>query len=131
MTAPTFNTINASIARHGVELVKGGGYFYFAALDGAPAGIEDAIPSVYSIHLRAMSLEQWIAHVEEAVQKWQNEHAQSFTDATRLCITALEIGTDKAKEMAREELMRYARELDRLAGASGSAFDPADTPVGD
>lgn len=77
MTAPTFNKINAAIARNGVELVKGEGYFYFAALDGAPGGIEEAIPSVYSMQIRCMTLEQWIEHVEEATWNWQNEAARA------------------------------------------------------
>ena len=51
------------------------------------------------------------------------------TRATHMCLLVLENGNDEGKEAAREELLRYARELDRLAAQSGSAFDPSDTPV--
>jgi hypothetical protein len=63
MTAATINKVNAAIQSHGVELVKGNGYFYFAMLN------DDAleVPSVYSMTLRYMSLEDWVQHVEEAV----------------------------------------------------------------
>jgi hypothetical protein len=63
MTTATINKINAAIANHDVELVKGNGYFYFAACD------DDApeIPSVYSMTLHCMSLEDWVAHVDDAV----------------------------------------------------------------
>lgn len=65
MTAATLNKINAAIAHHDVELVKGAGYFYFAALtDEAPA---DRVPSVFSLELRCMSLEDWIGHVDAAL----------------------------------------------------------------
>lgn len=63
MTAATIKKINAAIVRNDVELVKGNGYFYFAALsDNAPD-----IPSVYSMTLRCMSLEDWVAHVKDAI----------------------------------------------------------------
>lgn len=39
----------------------------------------------------------------------------SFEGATGMCIAVLENGTEEGKATAREELMRYARELDRLA----------------
>ncbi len=64
MTAPTIAKINAAIAQLGVEVVKGNGYFYFADLPGAPEYNADRIPSVYSCHLRCMSLEEWVIHVE-------------------------------------------------------------------
>lgn len=67
MTAATVNKINAAIARHNVEVVKGAGYFYFADLDGAPTFNADKIESVFSTTLRCMSLEDWIAHVDEGV----------------------------------------------------------------
>lgn len=69
MTAATLNKINAEIAKHGVELVKGEGYFWFAALEGAPMGVEDRVPSVWTCHLRSMSLEQWVGHVETALKE--------------------------------------------------------------
>jgi hypothetical protein len=71
MTAATINKINSAIAKHGVEVVKGEGYFYFAALPGAPMGVEDCIDSVYSNVLRCMSLENWIEHAENGVAKFK------------------------------------------------------------
>ncbi|MCA0944514.1 hypothetical protein LCM08_06295 [Salipiger pacificus] len=68
MTAATVNKINAGIRHHDVEVVKGDGYFYFAALTDEAQTSADAIPSVYSCHLRCMSLEDWIDHVEIALK---------------------------------------------------------------
>lgn len=63
MTAPTIQKINQQIAEHGVEIVKGNGYFYFAAIrDDAPE-----IPSVYTMRLRDLSLEEWVEHVKDAI----------------------------------------------------------------
>lgn len=68
MTAATYKKINAAIAKHGVELVKGNGYHYFADLPNAPEYNADRIPSVYDGgFLRSMPLEDWIAHVEQAL----------------------------------------------------------------
>lgn len=64
-TAATVNKINAAIAKHGVEVVKGGGYFYFAAI--REDAREDDIPSVFSMTLRCMTLQQWIDHVETSL----------------------------------------------------------------
>ena len=58
----TIARVNARLLPHGVEIVKGRGYFYFAAVR------EDArewlIPSVMTTRLNALSLSQWIDHVE-------------------------------------------------------------------
>lgn len=67
MTAPTINKINAAIAKHGVQVVRGDGYFYFADLPGSPEYKADNIRSVFSTTLRCMSLEDWVAHVEAAL----------------------------------------------------------------
>lgn len=67
MTAATVNKINARIACHGVEVVKGAGYFYFADLPGAPTYNAMKIPSVYSMTLRCMTLEGWVEHVNDAL----------------------------------------------------------------
>jgi len=65
MTAATINKINAAIAAHGVEVVKGNGYFWFAATrDDAREG---DIPSVYSMTLRCMTLEEWVDYVKSAL----------------------------------------------------------------
>lgn len=69
MTAATISKINAGIAQHNVEVVKGNGYFYFADLENSPTYYADEIKSVCSCHLRCMSLEEWIAYVNEAIAK--------------------------------------------------------------
>jgi hypothetical protein len=53
----------------------------------------------------------------------------TFEQATRMAILVLHRGTPEGQRMAEEELLRYARELDRLKAATGSTFDPDDTPV--
>lgn len=56
----------------------------------------------------------------------------TFEQAVRMCLVLLEDGTAQGKQDAREELLRYGRELDRLkAAGAGTAFDAADTPVED
>ena len=40
----------------------------------------------------------------------------SFEQATRMAILVLHRGTPEGQRMAEEELLRYARELDRLKG---------------
>jgi hypothetical protein len=54
----------------------------------------------------------------------------TFEQATRMCITVLHRGTPEGIRMAEEELLRYARELDRLKAQAGTEFDAADTPIG-
>lgn len=68
MTAATVNKINAALAKHGVEVVKGKGYFYFADLPEAPTYHAQHVASVFSTTLRCMSLEEWIAHAEDAIR---------------------------------------------------------------
>lgn len=54
----------------------------------------------------------------------------TFEGATKLCITVLEAkASAEAKAFARGELLRYARELDRMAANCGGAFLPDDTPL--
>lgn len=68
MSAATLNKINAAISKHHVEVIRGEGYFYFQDLP--TAGEEfpaQRIASVWSAHLRCMSLEDWIAHVEREI----------------------------------------------------------------
>ena len=66
MTTPTIAKINAAIAKHGIEIVKGNGYFwFFGEVESHPGSID--IPSVYTCHLRDLTLEQWVQHVEDAI----------------------------------------------------------------
>jgi hypothetical protein len=68
MTSATYNKVNSAIAIHGVQIVKGNGYHYFADIEDAPTFNANKIPSVYDGgFLRSMSLEDWIAHVNDAV----------------------------------------------------------------
>jgi hypothetical protein len=53
----------------------------------------------------------------------------NFEQATNMCIVVLENGTYEGKKEAREELRRYARELDRLVAMAGAGFDLQDTPI--
>ena len=66
MTAATINKINKEISDLGVEIVKGYGYFYFADLPASDDFNADVIDSVWSCHLRCMTLEEWVAHVRGA-----------------------------------------------------------------
>ena len=61
----TIKAINDKIAPHGVELVKGCGYFYFA--DIGEAFVADSVASVYSAQLNCMSLAAWTDHVATSV----------------------------------------------------------------
>jgi hypothetical protein len=54
----------------------------------------------------------------------------TFEQATRMAILVLHRGTPEGQRMAEEELLRYARELDRLKAQAGTEFDAADTPIG-
>lgn len=65
MTHATMKNINEAIAKHGLEVVKGKGYFYFA--DTSEAFVADRVPSVWSAQLRCLSLEGWVEHVEAAL----------------------------------------------------------------
>jgi hypothetical protein len=53
----------------------------------------------------------------------------SFEQAAKVCLAVLENGTPEGKAIARTELLRYARELDRLKAQTGASFDATDTPI--
>ena len=65
MTAATLNKVNEALAEHGVELVKGKDYFYFADLPGSLHYRAIGIPSVMSNVLRCMTLEEWVEYAED------------------------------------------------------------------
>lgn len=73
MPRTTIRAINEAIAPHGVFLAKGPGYFYFMGAAGAPAGIEGYLPSVYTTRLTDLSLDDWVAHVEDGVARYKAE----------------------------------------------------------
>ena len=140
MTTPTINRINAALAEKGLplEIVKSDCYFWFAATEGAPLGIEDAVESIYSNHLREMSVEQYVAHVAEGAAKFNDERGgaqgsidvtPNFATATAICIAVIKDGTAEGKRLAVDELMRYARELDRLEAQARARLDPTNTPT--
>lgn len=61
----TIAAINKRIAHHGVEVVRGLGYFYFMALDTEPLEKEfPEIDSVYTMRLDTMSVDDWVSHVD-------------------------------------------------------------------
>lgn len=53
----------------------------------------------------------------------------TFEGSAKLWLVVLEDGNAKGKAAAREEMLRYARELDRLAALVGTSFDVEDTPI--
>jgi hypothetical protein len=65
MTRVTINNINKALAAADLpyEIVKGDCYFWFAALDSVPLDAAE-IPSVYSNHLRGMSVDEYVMHVK-------------------------------------------------------------------
>lgn len=62
----TLKKINEKIAKHGVELVKGSGYFYFVGTDNRFNEIH--LNSVYSTILSVMTVTQWVRYVEEQLK---------------------------------------------------------------
>ena len=53
----------------------------------------------------------------------------TFEGAVHMCLLLLESGDKEGRDAARDELLRYGRELDRLSAQTGTAFDPSDTPI--
>lgn len=72
MPATTINNINAALQVAGLplEIVKGDCYFWFAATPAAPLGVEDSVDSIYSNHLRGMSVADYVAHVRAGYDNW-------------------------------------------------------------
>ena len=70
MSAPTLNKINADLAKYGVEMVRGNGYFYFVGLTDAGQHLSDHIDSVFTEQLRSMSLEEWIRYCSEYITEY-------------------------------------------------------------
>ena len=70
MTSVTTNRVTAALNNAGfpVSMYKGMGYFYFIGNEDAPVGIEEYIPSIYSNHLRDMTIEEYVDHVADAIR---------------------------------------------------------------
>ena len=66
----TINKINKALAVENIpiEIVKGESYFYFAAIEGAPMGIENNIASIFSYQLGAMSVDEYVEHVKACLE---------------------------------------------------------------
>ena len=72
MPATTINNINKAMQAAGLplEIVKGNCYFWFAATPDAPAGVEDSVGSIYSNHLRGMSVAEYVEHAQAGYNEW-------------------------------------------------------------
>lgn len=57
--------LNKALEPYNVELVKGEGYFYFS--DVGDEYVAHNIPSVYVNSVRSLNMNQWIEHVEDAI----------------------------------------------------------------
>ncbi len=77
MTAATINRVNAALkaADLPIYMEKSDCYFWFGAEDSAPAGIEDYIESIYSNHIRDLTVEQYVEYVKAAYDNGLREIA--------------------------------------------------------
>ncbi len=77
MTSATVNRVNAALkaADLPIYMVKEPTYIWFGAEDNAPAGIEDYIGSIYSCHLRDMTVEQYVEYVKAGYETGMREIA--------------------------------------------------------
>ncbi len=75
MTTATINRVNAALkaANLPIYICKGDCYFWFGAEAGAPDNIEDFIGSIYSNHLRDLTVEEYVAHVKQGVDEFESE----------------------------------------------------------
>lgn len=63
----TMKNLNALVKPHGLEFVKGEGYFYFVELDGSQVNnIPDSIP-VYA--LRQQTWTEWERDMQDAIKQ--------------------------------------------------------------
>lgn len=62
--ANTIAKLNNQIRKHGIECVKGNGYFWFAEVGNVM--LPGPCPSsVYTNRFSDLTLEQWLAHVKD------------------------------------------------------------------
>jgi hypothetical protein len=81
-------------------------------------------------HMAAKHAKMAQRKAEEAAPVTSIDMTPTFEESVRCSIALLECGDYQGRKFAREELLRYGRELDRLKAASaGLAFDTADTPL--
>ncbi|QNN99820.1 hypothetical protein P67b_00061 [Ruegeria phage Tedan] len=66
MTRATVRGVNRRIAGRQIEMVKGHGYFYFMPTPDCPLDLDlPEVDSVYTCHITDLTVEQWVAHVEQ------------------------------------------------------------------
>lgn len=74
MTIATRKNVNTAVAKYGVEVVKGNGYFYLMSLPGM--NLENTVDnfidggSVFMNRIGDMSKERWIEHIEGRMLMW-------------------------------------------------------------
>ena len=70
MPAVTINNVNKALSDNNLpfEIVKGDCYFWFAPFDHAPMDLN--VDSIYSNHIRGMTIAEYVAHVECACNEW-------------------------------------------------------------
>ena len=67
----TMNNLNALLKPHGLELVKGNGYFYFAELEGCQ--VKNIPDSIYCHALNHGTWKQWERDMEDAIEQSKRE----------------------------------------------------------
>lgn len=79
MTAATINRVNDALkaADLPIYISKGDCYFWFGGDENAPSGIEEYIGSIYSNHIRDLTVEEYVAHVKQGVAEFDS--AMTFT----------------------------------------------------
>lgn len=60
----TLKALNINIMQHGVELVKGRGYFYFASLDDRCISENAQLESIYVCHFNHCDAAWWVMQVD-------------------------------------------------------------------
>lgn len=72
MPVCTINNINKALTANDLpfEIVKGDCYFWFAATPNAPMGCEEGVDSIYSNHLRGMTVAEYVDHAQAGYTNW-------------------------------------------------------------
>ena len=67
----TMKKLNAIVAPHGLEFVKGRGYFYFMELEGCE--VKNIPDSIFVYSLAHQTWEQWENDMRDAIGQSQND----------------------------------------------------------
>lgn len=72
MSAITINNVNKALKYDNLplEMVKSDCYFWFGATPDAPMGVENYVDSIYSNHIRGMSIKEYVNHVRGGYDKF-------------------------------------------------------------